>query len=69
MIALSQNNLNDGGGHYVEETFYYGGLAREGLGEYDRALNNYNAAIAFNPNFTPAIEARDALETRLANGG
>ena len=69
MVALSQNNLNDGGGHYVEETFYYGGLAREGLGELDRALNNYAAAIAFNPNFTPAIEARDRLQAQISNGG
>lgn len=69
MIALAQNNLNDGGGHFVEETFYYGGLAREALGEYDRALSNYNAAIAFNSNFLPAIEARDNLQAQLANGG
>ena len=32
MIDLAQANLNDGGGQYVEETFYYGGLAREGWG-------------------------------------
>lgn len=68
MLVLAQANLNDGGGHYVEETYYYGGLAREGKGEYERALNNYNEAIRFNPNFTPAIEARDKLLQRL-NGG
>jgi len=67
MIALARNNLNDGGGHQIEETFYYGGLARQGLGEYDRALNNYQSAIAFNANFTPAIEARDALQAQLAS--
>lgn len=61
MIALAQQNLNDGGGQFVEETFYYGGLARQGLGEYERALSNFNAALDFNPNFTPAQEARDAL--------
>ena len=65
MIELARANLNDGGGQYVEETFYYGGLAREALGEYDRALTNYNTAIQFNPNFTPAINARDALQSRL----
>ena len=54
MIDLAQANLNDGGGQYVEETFYYGGLAREGLGENDRALCNFNGALSFNPNFTPA---------------
>jgi tetratricopeptide (TPR) repeat protein len=66
-IALAQANLNDGGGQYVEETFYYAGIAREGLGEFDRALNNYNSAIAFNPNFNLARAARDALNARLSS--
>ena len=65
MLTLAQSNLNDGGGHFVEETFYYAGLAREGKGESLRALDNYNAAIAFNPNYTPAIEARDLLQAQL----
>jgi tetratricopeptide (TPR) repeat protein len=60
-IILAQRNLNDGGGHYVEETFYYAGVAREGLGETERALDNYRGALAFNPNFTPAKEAVDRL--------
>ncbi len=67
MVAIAQAALNDGGGQYVEETYYYGGLARQGLGEYDRALSNFNAAIQFNPNFTPAIEARDALQAQLTS--
>lgn len=61
VIALAQANLNDGGGQFVEETYYYAALAREALGERDRAINNLNGAISFNPNFTPAIEARDRL--------
>lgn len=69
MIAIAQVVLNDGGGQYVEETYYYGGLARAGLGEYDRAISNFNAAIQFNPNFTPAIEARDALQAELVANG
>lgn len=64
VIELAQRNLNDGGGQYVEETFYYGGLARLGMGETQRAIDNFNGAIAFNPNFTPA---RIALES--INGG
>jgi len=66
MITLAQANLNDGGGQYVEETFYYGGLAREGMGERSRAIDNFNGALTFNPNFSPARVARDAL---LAQGG
>jgi tetratricopeptide (TPR) repeat protein len=69
MIALAQNNLDDGGGQYVEETFYYGGLAREGLGELERAMSNYNAALSFNPNFSPAQLARDTLQEELTTGG
>lgn len=61
MITLAQQNLNDGGGQFVEETFYYGGLARQGLGEYNRALANFDQALAFNPNFAPARTAREAL--------
>lgn len=63
VLRLVQQNMNDGGGHYVEESFYYGGVAREGLGETARALDNYRGALAFNPNFTPA---RAAVE-RLSN--
>ncbi len=57
MIALANANLNDGGGQYVEETFYYAGLARAALGETDRAIENFNQALFFNPNFTPAAQA------------
>jgi hypothetical protein len=60
-IALAQANLNDGGGQYVEETYYYAGVAREGLGEIDRARANYQEALNFNPNFIPAREALDRL--------
>lgn len=58
MINIARQNQNDGGGHFVEETWYYLGLAREGRGEANLALQNYNSAITFNPNFTPAIEAK-----------
>lgn len=61
VIALAQANLNDGGGQYVEETFYYAALARYGMGETDRALNNLDGALAFNPNFAAAREARDQM--------
>lgn len=65
VLTYAQANLNDGGGHFVEETFYYGGLAREALGETDRALNNYLEAARFNPNFTLAVEARDRLQAQI----
>jgi hypothetical protein len=60
-IDLAKANLNDGGGQYVEETFYYAAVAREGLGETSRAIDNYRGALQFNPHFTPAREALDRL--------
>jgi tetratricopeptide (TPR) repeat protein len=66
VLALAQANLNDGGGQYVEETYYYGGLARLGKGEIDRAISNFDAAIQFNPNFQAA---RQAKEVALAQRG
>ena len=56
VLDLARANLNDGGGHYVEETFYYAALAREALGDRDRAINNLYEAINLNPNFSPARE-------------
>ena len=61
MIAIARQNQNDGGGHFVEETWYYLGMAREGRGEYDKALQNYDTALNFNPNFRPAREAKERL--------
>jgi hypothetical protein len=54
VIALTTASQNDGGGHYVEETFYYKGLGRLGQGDTARAIENFQQAINFNPNFTPA---------------
>jgi tetratricopeptide (TPR) repeat protein len=62
VITLAQAVLNDGGGQYVEETFYYAGIAREGKQEIERAVNNFNEVLAFNPNFSPARAARDRLQ-------
>ena len=61
MIRIARQNQNDGGGHYVEETYYYLGMAREGRGEIQKALQNYNTALTFNPNFRPARAAKERL--------
>ena len=39
----------------------YGGGGLGLMGETARAVENYNTALNFNPNFTPARERRDAL--------
>ncbi|MCY4064095.1 MAG: C39 family peptidase [Chloroflexi bacterium] len=63
MIRIARQNQNDGGGQYVEETYYYLGMAREGRGEVSKALQNYDIALTFNPNFSPAREAKERLLT------
>ena len=64
MLRIARQNQNDGGGQYVEETYYYLGLAREGQGETQLALQNYIAALEFNRNFHPARAARDRLRSQ-----
>jgi len=59
-IALV-STLRESSSDYVEEAFYYAAVAREMMGETQRAIDNYNAVLAFNPNFHPALERRDAL--------
>jgi hypothetical protein len=61
VLALAQANLNDGGGQYVEETYYYGALARWAKGETDRARSNLQYVLQFNPNFWQAQELQVQL--------
>lgn len=61
VIDMVAKTLEDPGGQYVEETYYYAGIAREMLGDTQRAINNYDKVLAFNRNFWPARERRDAL--------
>jgi len=61
-LTLASSILNDGGGQYVEETFFYAAQAREGMGETERALDNYRQAAFLNPNYHEAVAARDRLE-------
>ncbi|MEO1644489.1 MAG: hypothetical protein AAFR67_04840, partial [Chloroflexota bacterium] len=62
-----QSCQNPDGVCYVEETYYYAGLARAALGDTDRALANLGTALAVNSNFTPAIQLRDELVASASN--
>jgi tetratricopeptide (TPR) repeat protein len=53
---------NSGTARYIEETYYYAGVAREALGELDRARDNYAAAVELNSNYVAAIEALNRLQ-------
>ena len=61
MIALADNTETTT--EYVEETNYWRGMAYAALGQYDAAIDEFNTAIAFNPNFTEAQVSKQALET------
>ncbi|MBZ0298168.1 MAG: C39 family peptidase [Anaerolineae bacterium] len=61
-LKLTSANLSDGGGQWVEETFYYAGVAREGMGETARALDNYKQAVFLNSNYAEARAAMDRLQ-------
>lgn len=62
VIELARIQLNEPGtSQYIEETYYYAGVAREGLQDYQRALSNYDMALQLDRNFTPAREARERL--------
>ncbi len=56
----------EGTSQYIEETFYYAGVAREGQGDLTRALENYKQAAFIDPNFTPAVAARDRLQNTVS---
>ncbi len=54
VIDLSQATLKGTGGH--EESYYYLGLALQASGQAG-ATKNFQAAVAYNPSFAPAVEA------------
>ncbi|MEO1288210.1 MAG: hypothetical protein AAFV93_10610, partial [Chloroflexota bacterium] len=62
-----ENCQNPDGICYVEETYYYAGMARSALGETQSALTNFNTALQVNSNFQPAVDARDALLGSASN--
>ena len=61
VILLSDVTLQDR--PYFEESYYYKGLALAALGDVSSARDNFNNAIDFNPNYPPAAEALNQLET------
>ncbi len=61
MIALGNATL--GNTEYVEETYYWIGMAQAALGQTQSALDNFDRVLSFNPNFTDAATARTNIET------
>ncbi|MGB7338866.1 MAG: C39 family peptidase [Phototrophicaceae bacterium] len=54
--------INAGDTISIEEWYYYAGLAYEGLGNTQRALINYEVAVARNYNFSAAADRIVALQ-------
>ncbi len=60
VLALAKSNL--GTTTYVEETYYYEGLAFAAEGDRTKALSNFDQALGLNKNFFPAQEARAQVQ-------
>lgn len=61
LLSLVSSNLSNGG-EYVEETFYWQGLALAAKGETQNAASSLRTALNRNPSFTEAREALDSLD-------
>jgi tetratricopeptide (TPR) repeat protein len=62
VIILANATLD--GRPYFEESYYYLGLALAAKGDIAGARRNFSRAVAFNPNFTPAVEALNEISGR-----
>jgi len=60
VITLANNTLATT--VYVEEMYYWRGMAYAALGQQAEALDEFNKAISYNPNFTRAAEMRVQVE-------
>ena len=51
MINLANSTLATMNNPVLEEAYYWAGMARESMGETDRAIENLKIAIDLNPNY------------------
>ena len=57
VISLANTTLSFLSKPVLEESFYWRGLAKEGLGDAEGALKDLTKAASLNPNFSLAVEA------------
>lgn len=57
------NSVDQSSGYYVEEAWYYRGLAYAAKGDQQRAINDFQRVLNFNHNYTPAQEALSAVQS------
>jgi len=60
VIALADNTLATT--IHVEELYYWRGMTLAAWGQHGLALNEFNKALSFNPNFTEAADMRAQVE-------
>jgi hypothetical protein len=60
VLALANNTLAST--RYVEEIYYWQGMAYAAQGQTEVALQRFNDALRFNPNFYPAQDAKSQVE-------
>jgi tetratricopeptide (TPR) repeat protein len=63
VIALAESVIESAKG-YVEEAFYYRGVARAALGMWEQAYEDIAAAVRFNPNYSAAVRALNLVRGR-----
>lgn len=63
VIALADSVI-ESAKSYVEEAFYYRGIARAALGLWDEGYADIAAAVRFNPNFSAAVRAMNSVRGR-----
>ena len=61
VLAMANTTLNTT--KYVEETYYWQGMAYAARGETDNAIERFDTALYYNRNFFPAQEAKALVET------
>ena len=57
------NSVDQSSGYYVEEAWYYRGLAYAAKGDAQRAISDFQRVLNFNHNYTPAQEALSAVQS------
>jgi tetratricopeptide (TPR) repeat protein len=62
VIILANAALD--GRPYFEESYYYRGRALAAMGDLIGARRDFSRAVAFNPNFMPAVEALNDISAR-----
>lgn len=61
VLTLGNQTLNNVGGPILEESFYWMGLAREAIGDLEKAIYDFQKAVEINPYSTPALRELDRL--------